>query len=56
MKKNQEFKSFQDGLRLILKANPETVHAAMEQEKKERKEERKAKRASSSPVSSSRDA
>ena len=48
---------FNDGMATLLKANPQIVKAAMEQEKQEREAERKAKRASSSvPASSNRDA
>lgn len=48
---------FDHGMSKLLKANPQIVKAAMEQEKLEREEERKVKRASSSaPASSNRDA
>jgi len=48
---------FDEGMTKLLKANPQIVKAAMEQEKQEREAERKAKRASSSvPASSNRDA
>ncbi len=53
---NNSFDVFTKGLRKILKANPAVVKAAMEEEKREREEARKAKRASSVPVSASRDA
>ena len=51
-----EKENFDAGMDKLLKANPKIVKAAMEQEKQEREAERKAKRASSAPVSSSRDA
>ena len=47
---------FDEGMTKLLKANPQIVKAAMEQEKQEREAERKAKRPSSVPASSNRDA
>jgi hypothetical protein len=47
---------FDFGMDKLLKANPQIVKAAMEQEKQEREEERKVKRSSSrGPASSNRD-
>ena len=54
--KKSEFDNFDAAMSTLLKANPEAVKAAMEQEKKEREAARKAKRAASVPASSSRDA
>ena len=52
-----EKEAFDEGMGKLLKANPQIVKAAMEQEKQEREAERKAKRSSSSvPASSNRDA
>ena len=57
MKSNNELENFNTGMARLLKANPQVVKAAMEQEKQERKAERKTKRASASvPSSSNRDA
>jgi hypothetical protein len=47
---------FDEGMAKLLKANPQMVRAAMEQEKQEREAERKAKLSSYAPASSSRDA
>ena len=47
--------AFDEGMSKLLKANPQIVKAAMEQEKQEREAERKAKRSSSVPASSNRD-
>ncbi len=52
-----EKEKFDTGMDKLLRANPQIVKAAMEQEKQEREAERRAKRASSSvPASSNRDA
>ena len=56
MKKSEEFDRFEDGMSKLLKANPQVVRNAMEQEKRDREAERKAKRIPSAPVSSNRDA
>jgi hypothetical protein len=50
-----EKEAFDEGMAKLLKANPQIVRAAMEQEKQEREEERKAKRSSSVRAASSRD-
>ncbi|MEO8736036.1 MAG: hypothetical protein ABI380_05815 [Edaphobacter sp.] len=44
MGNSDEFRQFSDAIDTILKAKPEVVKSAMEQEKLEREEERKAKR------------
>ena len=52
-----EAQAFDEAMTRLLKANPQIVKAAMEQEKQEREAKRKAKRASSFvPASSNRDA
>ena len=52
MKTNPEFNTFNEAMDTILRANPQIVKAAMEEEKKERA----AKRLASDPSSSNRDA
>jgi hypothetical protein len=52
MKTNPEFDTFNSAMDTILKANPQIVKSAMDQEK----QERKSKREASAPASSSRDA
>jgi hypothetical protein len=44
MKSNPEFDAFNTAMDTILKANPQVVKSAMEQEKQERETERKTKR------------
>jgi len=46
--RNIEYDVFDAAMDKLLKANPETVKAAMEQEKRERAKDRKAKRANTS--------
>ncbi|ADV84906.1 conserved hypothetical protein [Terriglobus saanensis SP1PR4] len=46
-----ESENFDAAMDTLLRANPQLVKAAMEQEKQEREAERKAKRASSDPAS-----
>ena len=52
MKNNPEFETFNSAMDAILRANPQVVKAAMEEERKERK----IKRSASVPSSSNRDA
>jgi hypothetical protein len=52
-----ENERFDEGMGKVLKANPQIVKAAMEQEKQEREAERRTRRSPSSvPASSNRDA
>jgi hypothetical protein len=49
-----EAESFDAAMDTLLKANPQTVKAAMEEEKREREVERKAKKAAADPASFAR--
>lgn len=54
MKRSTESERFDLAIDTILKANPQAVKAAMEQEKREREVERKAKKAAADPASFAR--
>ena len=51
----RDFEKFDATMDSLVKANPQLVKAAMEQEKQEREAERRAKRSSSVPASSNHD-